>query len=1226
MNNEVSSSEYGSDQEEESPSSTEGYSNIEDGLPAEAEEQQELMGRDRNALEQESNDNDNDYRSHTQRQSQPCPSSRIGNDQHVSQMQIQIQMQMQGQHQRAQFQAVPPSSLFQPQHQSPLTAHAAPYAPAVTHPVSSIPSMLPAVPVMNMPMPMNINMNMNMNNGIVNAVDPLFQVQFYEARMRDHAAAFAQYANAAAGAALAAAHMATASSATGSISGTFYPNHLQNSMPFYPNANVNDTSSRNVNVQHLNERQHQHQHQNQSRQSFGVPTNTNTASSSNKRSNQGAGADIDAGVTTHSGNKHNFHNANTTHRNRRLPTETDCPQQHQHQYQSNRRTRRRREHNTNNPNPWASSSASASASASASRQHQNSGKKPKRSSIKSFDLMGKTGVSALHDLCNKKRWSQPKITHIPIDLLRSGSEDGHGQGHDGGQTSTTSTATHDVEFIMSVEVNGVELSRGRGGSKKSAQQDAARKALSVLYPGCSFDANGILLDLGKMDETCAFLSSAAVGQGRGQGQGQGQGRSRSRYDHDHDQSNCLKDLEANMASRLSIDGNNLNSNGRLSPDPSEDSSISTTVSMAKGKPAPLVTGGPFIQMNVRARNRLAFPSASTTSGVSSASEDVDDDEYLASRGASVCSALLNVMVQIDKRIRDQPIYTFDVCANPATIAQQQQQQQQETQRNAKLGGQKCSTKRKGEGFSGVGGAIVSKRRSATNAVGRMVTIHRSSFACTASLTLYTEMGEAPQMVDNKCITPKGEQKTTSNKDEHEQTLIGKVADNSQATNEGTKVIEEGKNNDFRSAEKPPKPARKSSSESTDEISIERLQAVGTGATKREARHIASAKLLAMLFPDCNGMVEVKAASEAAREQYAANRARLKRAAQSDGGKFAKRDTRRKVKNEANMIQEKLSLAYPQPNDPPIPDWFSSRISLYTDKIVRKKVDSAPTSDGMAKLSLSESGDRTDDVKDATQNDTSLQISRQRQFEEKIDAALQLLHENDDDKKPPSSSFKDNELSKTILRRATTEDVESLERLLRKEDNEQNGKATLQTLPATFSSISPLSLIGISTKSSSQVFDHNIDISTTASQLWGSQSVVLILSRAIASQDEPPLGCAVLSLGFSLAKGRLLRISEIRNEIHFPKERLIECLEELGNKMECTVEVRNQKKEINNGIFFTAENLQTIVQKYAKKEGVDSESSAKHTSIHRPLQSVKEEDNEDDDAKSDQLHHKRAKLV
>ena len=111
----------------------------------------------------------------------------------------------------------------------------------------------------------------------------------------------------------------------------------------------------------------------------------------------------------------------------------------------------------------------------------------------------------------------------------------------------------------------------------------------------------------------------------------------------------------------------------------------------------------FVQRQERARNWLAFPSASTTSSISSASEDVDDDEYLASRGASVCSALLNVMVQIDSRIREQPSYTFDVCANPATIAQQQQQH---------LQGQ-GNGKRKGVGFSGVRGAILSKRRSAT---------------------------------------------------------------------------------------------------------------------------------------------------------------------------------------------------------------------------------------------------------------------------------------------------------------------------------------------------------------------------------------------------------------------------------------------------------------------------------------------------------------------------------
>jgi hypothetical protein len=33
-----------------------------------------------------------------------------------------------------------------------------------------------------------------------------------------------------------------------------------------------------------------------------------------------------------------------------------------------------------------------------------------------------------------------------------------------------------------------------------------------------------------------------------------------------------------------------------------------------------------------------------------------------------------------------------------------------------------------------------------------------------------------------------------------------------------------------------------------------LKTVGAGGTKREARHVASAKLLALLFPDCKSMV------------------------------------------------------------------------------------------------------------------------------------------------------------------------------------------------------------------------------------------------------------------------------------------------------------------------------------------------------------------------------------
>ena len=990
-------------------------------------------------------------------------------------------------HQHAQFQAVPPSSLWQHQQQQQVHNNGQTYLP------HSIPSMAPMVPVM----PMNVN------------VDPLFQVQFYEARMRDHAAAFAQYANAAAGAALAAAHFAT------SLPGTPYPNNLQPQMSFYPNGTAMNG--------------HQQQANNQQKIGDGGGENIRTGRGSQQDRNR------------------------NRNRNRNHPIDYQ-------QNESNRRTRRRRDNNTN----------------IIFRQHHNSDKKTKRNSVKSFDLMGKTGVSALHDLCNKRRWSQPKFTHVTSEETECR-----------GQVSscTSSTATAYVEFIMSVEVNGIDLSRGRGGSKKSAQQDAARKALSVLYPGCYFDANGILLDLGKEDMSPSIFVNSPSGQ---------------------DKSNCLKDLEANMASRLSIDANN--ADGRQSPDPSEDSSISTTVSMARGKPAPVVTGGPFIKLKERARNRLAFPSASTTSGVSSASEDVDDDEYLASRGASVCSALLNVMVQIDKRIREQPTYTFDVCANPATIAQQQHQD-----RNTNQVGQTCSTKRKGVGFSGVGGAIVSKRRSATNAVGRIVTIHRSSFACTASLILHVENTKAAQNIPES------------------NTLLKKKIEGEEIINDKPKSDEhDGKDERKNSDHSPDKISRKSSIESSDGIIIKRVEAVGTGASKREARHIASAKILALLFPDCNGMVEVKEAAEAAREEYAANRARLKRTAQSDGGKSAKRERLRKVNNEESTKQENITLLIPKSDDPPTPHWVSNRLSRCIEAL-----DNAPTSDSMAKLSLSEPITYADDIKDVTtsvtkeikRSNSCIHLSRQGQFETKIDAALQALHEKVDDKKPRRSYFKDSELSKTILRRATIEDIESIERLLSKGNETHIDKRAEIAQLSTLSSINPLSLVGVSSKSTSKGHDHDTDISTISSRLWGNQSVVLILSRAIAAQDEPPLGCAVLSLGFSLAKGRLLCVSEIRNEVHFPKERLVECLEELGNEMNSSIEVRDPKKDNDCGIFFSAKDLRFVVAEYAKTEDDNSDStSANNSHIHRkPLQSVKEEDNEDEDAKSDQIHHKRAKL-
>jgi hypothetical protein len=499
-----------------------------------------------------------------------------------------------------------------------------------------------------------------------------------------------------------------------------------------------------------------------------------------------------------------------------------------------------------------------------------------------------------------------------------------------------------------------------------------------------------------------------------------------------------------------------------------------------------------------------------------------------------------------------------------------------------------------------------------------VTIHRSSFACTASLILYKEK-----------IKCKDEHGSPKRKDERDAPPV-KKEDTDDATVGDTHHVEDGVVSKICAGEGK-HATRRFSSGSADDISIETLQAVGTGATKREARHIASAKLLAKLFPDCNGMVEVKAAAEAAREQYAAKRAKMKFAAQSEGDKFSKSDRRRKVKPESSGPQENLTFVYPKSSDPTLPDWLANVFIAGIELKYRttKKIDSA---DDLAKLSLSEATDgkespSNDSQLEQLEDDGKLQVSRQRQFEEKVDAALQILNDAEDDRNP--SHFKEGDLSKTILRRATIEDVSSIERLLAKEDADKKRPAHQDRFNG-LSSVSPLALTGMTSRSLLGKISSGIDITTAASQLWGSQSVVLILSRAIALPDEPPLGFAVLSTGFSMTKGRILRISEIANGVHFPRERLIECLEKLGGKLHCQVEATDNNSH-RTGIVFTDFQLCDIVKSHAMHakhvsiSGECTDIQEDHSQLHgKPLQSVKEEDNEDDDAKSDQ-NHKRLKL-
>ncbi len=1112
----------------------------------------------------------------------------------------------------------------------------------------------------------------------------LMQLQYYEARMREHAAQYAQYASAAADAALAVSHMSMGTN-THTHVGAYYPAQLPTPMSFYPPP---PTMPGQLSLQHLNLTQNGGMHNtknspfnatgpNQLENTLHARTDRNASSigQGRKKGGSGRGTGGSGVAKKYKRSISNYSHTSDAEMQMQPSNTSTAPQHHEHRHsvgssssaggnKSGRRTRRRREHSNNSNCPPSNISP---------RDHDRMGRKTKRTSsgggggqgqkycklsasssvtkVETLpDLMGRTGVGAIYDLCNKKHWTAPKFITIESPLMNNNTNTISPKNTNDSSVSTTNTpsssTTTYVDFIMAVEVNEVELSRGRGGSKKSAQQDAARKALSVLYPGTIFDANGILLDLGRVDKSSivfgwenANTTNADIS---------------TSHNHTHlegeDEEDCevcaLEELAPSLASRLAIDGNR--TSDRVSPVPSEDSSISTTVSMARGcvgngtsgkRPAPVsVTGGPFIQQKERARNRLAFPSASTTctSGLSSASEDVDDDEYLKTRGASVCSALLNVMVQIDSRIKDPPVYTFDVCANPATIAAQAKQQQhndQQTQiQTAGIGTEArkgSSTKRKGVGFSGVGGAIVSKRRSATNAVGRVVTIHRSSFACTASLTLHKTVA--------------------SNKEGGTPDSNGINIENG----EQIKAIEDvnKENSDQTEAKSGNNPAPTTSCsrnvngvERMEDVILEKIQAVGTGASKREARHVASAQILAMLFPECDGMVEVKAAAEAAREQYAANKALQKRSLNSsDGRRQAKGERRRKTKSGLFVTKDNLRLISPKPNDPPLPESLVNKIMAYSglrqENDVRNNDPNPPTSDVLAKLSLSESNEeKTPNVKEEestlaenTVKDASKhQISRQSQLEDIFDHALQSLNDADDERKPLSGYIKEDDLSKTILRRASVDDVSAIERLLSK--GRKHNHIRPQTKKGNImTSIGPLSLIGLSLKTTGDYGNNeHFDISAKASQLWGSQSVLVVLSRAIALPDEPPLGCAVLTLGFSLAKGKTLRIHDIAHEEHFPKERFVECLEALALKMKCSIDSSTiSKGTFACKIFFNRDNLLDIVRQYTQPPNeineVESNDSEGHSMQRRPLQSVKEEDNEDDDSKSNQVHHKRLKV-
>ena len=307
-----------------------------------------------------------------------------------------------------------------------------------------------------------------------------------------------------------------------------------------------------------------------------------------------------------------------------------------------------------------------------------------------------------------------------------------------------------------------------------------------------------------------------------------------------------------------------------------------------------------------------------------------------------------------------------------------------------------------------------------------------------------------------------------------------------------------------------------------------LRSSGVGGTKREARHTAAAKLLAMLFPECDGMADVKQAAETAREKYAASRAlkqQSKREALFTGSSRSKGNNHFSSIHFNDSIARNLMFRRVLANTPVVPTIM--------------KFDFLHALGGLSPKSSYEEdssgyGYKGNGISTLEATGLVRQLSRQQQLEEKIEWALQKLNEHDDEGRSLPEELTADDVGRTVLRRARVDDVFWVEKLFRTKTS---------PTPTSACDSSPLF---------ETILDPDKEASSMSMQLWSSSTIVLLLCRAIAPHEDPPLGCAVLTVGFSLQKGKTLRIAQIASKSHQPRERFIETLFVFAKNMECSL--------------------------------------------------------------------------
>jgi len=599
------------------------------------------------------------------------------------------------------------------------------------------------------------------------------------------------------------------------------------------------------------------------------------------------------------------------------------------------------------------------------------------------------------------------------------------------------------------------------------------------------------------------------------------------------------------------------------------------------------------------RTYVGYPADTSTT----TSEEEDASAYYSSRGASVCSQLLYTIIQMDRDRVDFPTFSFQ----PGPI--------------------ESASAASGSWNNSSGGDRPTKRT-----VGPFTCIGRLKVGRLKKMSL----GMARQ------------EDTTSST---------ATATNTNA-DDGVKPQQEPQPNE-------------------EQV----LEAQVVGGTKREARHMAAAKLLAMLFPECENMAAVKATAEAMRDQYAASKRERHEISLRLFRLFRQQCSGDDSDNSNQDCSSALLNREQRPNELPSDDWVFAK-ALSTDPSLPAPImDSLNDLLGHPKELTGRARERaaeeelvssvsavalSDDKKrlSASVARQPQGINRQKQLDSLVESALQNLNDRDEEGRSLPEELTENDVGRTMLRRADPEDMACIKKFFsaaateirrtrlsrsRSFDSSSPKLVSAGSLDAPTSHVPFLSesLSGLSDDLSSTNTNNNgqsdKDSSDISSRLWSasSSSIVLLLCRAIAPHEDP-LGCAILTMRFSMKFGRTLCLApgQLANLPHLPRERFIECLQAFSKCMGCHFQVVESSSAMTTiepqRIFLSTSYLVSIVESHVAATAADekpcavdsgaSSTRSKRNNVledhhHYPshqqqqLQSVKEEENEEDETSS-----------